>query len=263
MIDYIVVGLGLAGMSFCEQLQGHNKDFKVITDKSQTSSLVAGGLYNPVVLKRFTLAWNADNQLASAIPFYRNLETKLGIQLHYKIPILRRFACIEEQNLWFEAADNKRLDQFIDTTLIENENKAIDAPFGFGQVLHTGRIEVNALIGAYEMALLEKGNLLKETFDFDQLEVHKEHIEYKSIKARRIVFATGFGLKSNPYFNYLPLNGTKGELLTIKAPEVKADVVIKSSVFIIPLGDDLYRVGATYERTDKSNSPTKQAKRNY
>ena len=31
-------------------------------------------------------------------------------------------------------------------------------------------------------------------------------------------------------------------------------------MFIIPLGDDLYRVGATYERTDKSNSPTNGAK---
>ena len=261
MIDYIVVGLGLAGISFSEQLQVHKKDFKVISDESQTSSLVAGGLYNPVVLKRFTLAWNADVQLETAIPFYTNLETKLGMQLHYKIPILRRFASIEEQNLWFEAADNKRLDQFIDTTIIENKNNAIDAPFGFGQVLHTGRIDVNAMIGAYQSTLLEKGILLKETFDFNLLDVHKEHIEYKSIKARRIVFATGYGLKSNPYFNYLPLNGTKGELLTIKAPDVKADMVIKSSVFIIPMGDDIYRVGATYEKTDKSNSPTEKAKK--
>ena len=112
MIDYIVVGLGLAGISFCEQLQAHKKDFKVVADGSQTSSLVAGGLYNPVILKRFTLAWNADAQLEKAIPFYKGLEAKLGVQLDYKIPILRKFASIEEQNLWFEAADKKRLDQF-------------------------------------------------------------------------------------------------------------------------------------------------------
>lgn len=261
MIDYIVVGLGLAGISFCEQLQAHKKDFKVVADGSQTSSLVAGGLYNPVILKRFTLAWNADAQLEKAIPFYKGLEAKLGVQLDYKIPILRKFASIEEQNLWFEAADKKRLDQFLDTTIIENNNKALNAPFGFGHVWHTGRIDVKTLITAYQTTLQEKGNLLRKTFDYDQLIVHKAHIEYKSIKARRIVFATGFGLKSNPYFNYLPLNGSKGELLTIKVPNAKVDDIIKSSVFIIPLGNDLYRVGATYERTDKSNRPTARAKK--
>ncbi|WP_273274070.1 NAD(P)/FAD-dependent oxidoreductase [Maribacter polysiphoniae] len=260
MIDYLVVGLGLAGVSFCEQLEAHKKDYKVITDNSQTSSLVAGGLYNPVILKRFTLAWNADTQLEKAIPFYKGLERKLGTRLDYKISILRKFASIAEQNLWFEAADKKRLHKFLDTMLIENKDRSIDAPFGFGKVLHTGRIDVKTLIGAYQNDLVEKGRLLQETFDFSSLQIHNGHVEYKSIKARKIVFATGFGLKSNPYFNYLPLQGSKGELLTIKAPDIKTVDIIKSSVFIIPMGNDLYRVGATYERLDKSNNPTDGAK---
>ena len=37
-------------------------------------------------------------------------------------------------------------------------------------------------------------------------------------------------------------------------------MVIKSSVFIIPMGNDLYRVGATYKWKDKSNSPTEECK---
>src|SRR5690606_1277303 len=54
--------------------------------------------------------------------------------------------------------------------------------------------------------------------------------------------------------------GTKGELLTIKAPDLKEERVIKSSVFIIPLGEDQYRIGATYNPKDKSNLPTGVAK---
>ena len=73
MIDYLIVGLGLAGISFCEQLEGNSKTYRVIADKSQTSSVVAGGLYNPVILKRFTLAWNAKEQLEQALPFYEKL----------------------------------------------------------------------------------------------------------------------------------------------------------------------------------------------
>ena len=260
MIDYLVVGLGLAGISFCERLEENNKSFLVINDGSQTSSLVAGGLYNPVILKRFTLAWNADVQLETAMPFYNQLESKLGVKLDSKIPIYRKFASIEEQNLWFEAADKLRLANFLSTRIIENDNKNIDAPYGLGEVLHTGRIDTNTLVRAYESFLQEKEKLIRKTFDFNAMIVEKEHIAYNSLKARKIVFATGFGLKSNPYFNYLPLHGNKGELLTIKAPKLKENNIIKSAVFIIPLGDDLYRVGATYERTDKSNNPTDGAK---
>ena len=260
MVDYVVVGLGLAGISFCEQLEKNNKTFKVISDASQTSSIVAGGLYNPVILKRFTLAWNAKHQLETAKPFYLNLENKLNVKLDYKVPVYRKFASIEEQNIWFEAADKNVLQPFLSAQIKNNTNAGINAPFGYGEVLNTGRIDTKKLLKAYYSYLKAKDVIEDETFDFDTLVINKDHIIYKEIKARKIVFATGYGLKSNPYFNYLPLNGTKGELLTIKAPDLKENNVIKSSVFIIPLGEDLYRVGATYKWKDKSNVPTLAAK---
>ncbi len=260
MYDYLVVGLGLAGISFCEKLKAEGRSFEVISDNSQQASLVAGGLYNPVILKRFTMVWKAKEQLETAMPFYQGLERKLNVKLDEKIPVLRKFASIEEQNTWFEAADKPGLDYFLSTNIIKNENPSIDAPFGFGEVKYTGRIHTNTLIASYGEYLEQNGLLQKETFDFSCFEAFNDHISYKSIKAKQIVFATGYGLKNSPFFNYLPLNGTKGELLTIKAPDYKETRVVKSSVFTIPLGDDLYLVGATYKWKDKTNSPTEDAK---
>ena len=39
--DYIVVGCGLAGIAFCEQLKKNNKTFVVFDNYSQVSSAVA------------------------------------------------------------------------------------------------------------------------------------------------------------------------------------------------------------------------------
>lgn len=256
----MIVGLGIAGISFCEVLERHNYSFKVIADGSQTSSMVAGGLYNPVTLKRFTPAWNAREQLGFAIPFYKDLEVKLKVQLDYNVPILRRFASVEEQNLWFEAADRPLLQPYLSTKIRSSTNPNINAPFGYGEVLHTGRVATKILLSAYSDYLLGNNSLLRETFDHGSLGMVDGLMEYKSVKARNIVFAEGYGLKNNPYFNYLPLNGNKGELLTIKAPGLGEHRIVKSSVFIIPLGDDLYRVGATYNPRDKSNLPTGEAK---
>lgn len=261
MVDYLIVGLGLAGISFCEELERNEKSFNVVSDDSQTSSVVAGGLYNPVTLKRFTLAWNAMEQLQLALPFYTHLEKKLKVQLDYKVPILRRFATINEQNLWFEASDKPHLSHFITAKIQANNNPNIEAPYGYGEVLHTGRIDTSVLVAHYKQYLIEQHLILRERFNFEALKLQNGLLEYQGIRAKKIVFATGFGIKNNPYFSYLPLNGTKGELLTIKAPELKEERVIKSSVFIIPLGHDLYRVGATYKWKDKSNAPTEESKK--
>ena len=116
------------------------------------------------------------------------------------------------------------------------------------------------LITTFKKYLIGKGQFLNESFKYDALKEESNHIQYKNIEASNIIFAEGFGLKENPFFKHLPLNGTKGELITIHAPDLKIDYVLKSSVFLIPLGDDLYTVGATYEWTDKTNKTTQKGK---
>ena len=48
--------------------------------------------------------------------------------------------------------------------------------------------------------------------------------------------------------------------MRIHAPELKESRVIKSGVFLIPLGEDRYLVGATYSWKDKSPDPTEAAR---
>ncbi|WP_445738360.1 NAD(P)/FAD-dependent oxidoreductase [Mariniflexile sp.] len=259
-VDYIIVGIGLAGIGFCEQLRANNKTFVVFDDTSQQSSNVAGGLYNPVVSKRFTAVWKCKEQLGLALAMYAKLETEFNVKLDHKIPVYRKFASFEEQNDWFTASDKPILSEYLSPKLIKNENHAIDAPFGFGEVLETGRIDVKALMDVYKEHLL-KNNLFFETgFDYEGLKNLDNGVQYENITAKHIVFAEGFGVMKNPFFKELPLVPAKGELLTIHAPELKIDYVLKASAFLIPLGDDLYIVGATYEWKDLSNTITSIAK---
>ncbi|MEN1785975.1 MAG: FAD-dependent oxidoreductase [Bacteroidota bacterium] len=261
MYDYLVVGLGLAGIAFCEELDAAGKSYLVISDTSQQASLVAGGLYNPVILKRFTLAWKADEQLRQAIPFYKSLEKKLGVTLDYPLPVYRRLASVEEQNLWYEAADKPILQSFLSASVVDNTNPHIDAPYGLGKVLHTGRIATQTLLTHYQDYLKQHQRLIVARFDHQHLQLQNNGVNYNGIQARKLVFAQGFGLNKNPWFNYLPLNGTKGELLTIEAPKLQEEGVIKSSVFLIPLGQHRYRVGATYKWKDKTNLPTEASRK--
>ncbi len=259
-VDYIIVGSGLAGILFCEVLKQHNKSFVIFENESQRSSTVAGGLYNPVVLKRFTQVWKAKEQLDLGLPMYHKLEQSLNVKLDYKIPVHRLFASVEEQNNWFQACDKPNLSHFLSSEILHPKNTAVKSDFGYGKVLETGRIDTATLIKSYRGYLQNSNQLVDETFVYSNLILNATHVTYNNYEAKRIVFAEGFGVDKNPFFNYLPLKPTKGELLTIHAPDLKIDFVLKSSVFLIPLGNDLYRVGATYEWEDMSPDITTKAK---
>ncbi|WP_378178726.1 NAD(P)/FAD-dependent oxidoreductase [Aquimarina sp. SS2-1] len=260
MVDYIVVGFGLAGLAFVEKLENNNKSYVIYENFSQNSSRVAGGLYNPVILKRFTAAWLASEQMTLAIPFYKKIQDTLAKPLVSELSVLRRFNNVEEQNLWFEACDKPILSEFLSSDLVKNENSALDVSFHYGRVEDTGRIDVKEMLALYLQFIEKKNRLKKESFKYDQLEVSEDCITYQDIKARNIVFSEGYGVKNNPFFNHLPLNGNKGEYITIHSKELKLKEAVKSSIFIIPLGNDLYKVGATYNNQDKNQTITASAR---
>ena len=260
MIDYIIVGNGLAGIAFADIALQNNKTIRVFDNNSQPSSRVAGGLYNPVVLKRFSEVWKAKEQLALSFALYDQMQDKLKVVFDYKITILRKLASIEEQNNWFQAADKPNLSNFLSPILHNKTYNHISSPFNYGQVNETGYVDVNGLITSYTSYLIKLGLFSPESFDYSAIDFCEGFVAYKSSNARHIIFAEGFGLHANPFFNQLPLDGTKGELLIIKAPNLQLDVIINAGLFIVPLGNQLYKVGATYNWADKTNVPTQNGK---
>ncbi|MFT5760994.1 MAG: glycine oxidase [Polaribacter sp.] len=259
-VDYIVVGLGLAGLAFIEELIDAEKSFIVFEDDSQTSSLVAGGVYNPVILKRFTLVWNADKQLEVALPFYKKIEERLQLKVDVKFSTRKVFKSIEDQNNWFEASDKPMLSKFMNPDIIHEKINGVIADFGFGEVHQTGRIDTEKLVSSYRNYLDKKAQIVFEKFEYDSIQFKNNSISYNEIEAKRIVFCEGFGIKKNPFFNELPIKEAKGELLTIHAPELEIDFLLKSTLFVLPLGNHYYKVGATFNWKDKTSNPSEEGK---
>lgn len=259
-VDYIIVGAGLAGLSMAHFCRRYNRSFVIFDHAERTSSRVAGGMFNPVILKRFTGFWESQAQLDLAEVFYPEVEELLHSSFYHRLPIFRKFASIEEQNNWFVACDNPATAPFLNHELRKEKFNNVRSPYYFGEVFNTGYLDVQKFMVLYQEYLYAQGIMLRERFDYDGLIIHNDGVVYKNISAGQIVFAEGFSMLDNPYFNYLPLDGTKGELLYVKIPGLKLDVIMKSGVFLIPVGDDIYKLGATYDRNDKSDTPTETSR---
>jgi len=260
VIDYIIVGLGLSGISFCQNLLHHQKSFVVIDHGKLSASRVGSGLFNPIALKRTKSAWMGHQYMSASIPLYRALEKELGVQFIHNASILKIMRDPTDINDWHRAVEIADCKPYMSPKIAENTNPVIHAPLGFGVVKNTGWVDTALLVERYASLLEGKKMLIKTTFDSKALQIAENGVRYGEIDARHIVFTQGVGLKNNPWFSFVTLQQTKGELMVIACEDLQEKAIIHGGVFVIPLGSNRYRVGSTYNWRDQAEGPTSSAR---
>lgn len=262
MRDVIIVGSGISGCALAWQWLMAGKTVFMISNVAATSSSVAAGVYNPTVLKRFTPIWNAQEQLDIMIPFYKAVEQELDFNFMHETPILRRLHDAGEAKTWERKALRDDLKDFMSPYVLNKNVDGIHANAGYGIVNPSGWCDTVAYMFHTINYLKAQDAFVQETLDHTMLQLHENHVSYKELNANRIIFAEGMSLLNNPFYNHLPLQGNKGELLIVRIPNFKLEAIIKSSVFLMHYKDDLFWVGATYDRDDLELIATQNA-RNY
>jgi len=260
-VDYIVVGQGLAGTCLAFQLRLQNKSVLVVDKHRETSSSkVALGVYNPMVLKRFTPCWKVEEQLVDLYNFLDIFENTFNQNIHIRLKLLRRFNSVFEQNLWSEKSQNLKSGIYMSPKLVFCNNPYINSDFGFGEVYCAGKVDLFKMISLFKDRLISEGMFLDEEFDFSSLNFENNSVLYHSCRASKIVFCEGSRMIKNPFFNHLPLIRTKGELITVELKNLMVKELLKSSITLLPLGMDIYKVGSTFNWKQKDEICTQLAK---
>lgn len=260
MKDVLIIGGGIAGTTLAWHWFLQGKSIHWIADDQPSSSHVAAGVFNPVVLKRFSPVWKAQEQLDALFPFYDRVTSYLPYPVIQLLPVWRRFHDDKERSTWIKKSNRDDLSSLMNSQLIDCHLNSIKALNGFGIVNNTGYLDTLSYM-QHSMDYFEGRNeFVKGLFDYQLLMINQDYVSYKGIHAQHIIFAEGNGLSHNPWFKQLPLQGNKGQLLIIKCPELDLKQIIKSSVFLMPYKKDLFWVGATYDRDYESLEPTQDAR---
>lgn len=256
--DYIIVGQGVAGSCFALKLLDAGKSFILIDHNRDKASAVAPGMYNALVLKRFSLIWHAAAQLKLMKETFGRFEELLGGSYIEEIPTYRLLNNEEELRTWEKKSTHKELHPYLSDRIRHDVPSGIWAPNGYAEVKQTGRVHLNPCLTAFRTWLEARGMYRQETFDYKDLKWDENGVSYREIRAGKIIFAEGYGIKNNPFFNYLPVIGVKGEILYIK-PEIPVpEGVWKGYNFLLPTPDGNALTASTYERDNLSSGPSKK-----
>ncbi|MFT5970534.1 MAG: glycine oxidase [Flavobacteriales bacterium] len=258
MIDYLIVGQGIAGSFLSATCDKQKLSFRVISNDIPGASHVAAGLFNPVVLKRFKKVFNADKSLKHLLLLLNYVENCLDSKIQLNQQIIRKLNSVEEQNQWVENSDKLTLREYLGEIITDSVG-SIESKYGYGLVHCAGRIDVQLFISKWHQYLEEKNNLISEEFDFNNLKVTPTFIEYRGIQYKNLIFCEGTKSLNNPYFSEIPIIPNKGEYIKIKTENLP-QYIINSRHFIIPNSETEALIGATYQPRDKNIEPTDKAK---
>jgi hypothetical protein len=234
----------------------------MVIDKPELSacSKVAAGIWNPVVFKRLTKSWMIDDLLPAMLSFYRSCGKILGAELITERNIIKIFSELQEAELWKRKAAEE-LEGYLDRKIeISSLGGISPSEIGFAKVLKSGNLDVPLFILKTRQLLELENSFFEDQFDFGQM-TGKDRISYKEMTAEKIIFAEGYRIKDNPYFNYIPFKPAKGEVLTIKSEslDIGKDILNKN-MFVMPLENKTFKVGATYNWDQQDDRITAEAR---
>lgn len=210
------------------------------------ASNVAAGIVNPVVFKRLTKSWMFDEAFPVMEKTYQQLEELVGTQLYSPLKICRILGK-DDLAFWKKKIISNNLEQFIEIKPILPEwNLLINAPYGTGFISKAGRLDIPKLIKCFSNQLDQKKLLINSKFEIGELKLSDEKISYKNIVAEKIIFCEGQAAAQNPYFRNLRFKSSKGEVIDLRIPDLNLTELINSEIFILPIGNGNYKIGATY-----------------
>ncbi|MFB9865473.1 NAD(P)/FAD-dependent oxidoreductase [Rufibacter immobilis] len=260
--DYLVVGHGLAGAILTCFLEENGKTALVFdVPKANAASRVAAGLINPVAGKRFAKSWQVDAFLPAASSFYQSMEERYQTPLFHRKPILKLFSTPEEQNNWMGKSTNTAWDDYIETTHLQLPlTEYVHQELGGLLIQRGGYVALRTFLQLREEELQKQGRLRTDSFEVSQLELMPHGVRYQGVEAKKIIFCEGAQAAQNPYFGWLPFSLNKGEILDINVPNFDASYIYNKAVYVVPIGQQHYRIGATYNWREVNEQLTPEAR---
>lgn len=245
--DIHIIGQGLVGSLLAFRLI--EEGFRpIVYDKGhhEASSMVAAGMWNPVNFKRLNVGLHPEKYLEAMHAVYPRMEQWLGASFFRALPIARLFDSQEEINQWdIQSAMGKIAGRYLTQTDYPSTHPAVKSPLGAGLVAQGGRIDLPALLNAMRQKLEELGAFVTDEYTADDPDA-------------LVIHCSGMAILNHPLWNWLPMAPNKGQVLTLRINAFDSSHIYHFGRFVVPMNDDTYKLGSTYELrpTDRSPDPS-------
>ncbi|MBX2985261.1 MAG: FAD-binding oxidoreductase [Bacteroidia bacterium] len=243
----LVVGQGLTGSVLSLQLRERGHRVWVVDEgRKYTSSNVAAGLFNPMVVGRLKITWNAEALFSHFSAYYARIEKQFNTKFFHPMPLIHLCKDIEEQNDWDVLAGTDKTAKWIEryTTHLP---AYIQSEYGNYLVKSTGWVDLHLFLGKVRECLVAEGKFILGAPKIrEDIEVIKTGFRYQGMEFDRVFLCRGEFERLQADFPKLPYNPVKGQLFDIETDFDLEQIIFHKQVFMLPTGKRTAKVGSTY-----------------
>lgn len=265
----LIIGQGLAGTILAFSFEKAGIPFEIYDDESiSNSSRVAAGLWNPIIAGKYVLAWRSNEFIPFLNQFYPELERKLNASFFHPKPIYKIVMSEKERKYLNERKFIEPASGFFEEVEFDlNPNFFHNPNLGLVKINNSGWLDINNFLNQAKAYFIQKKFFIRASeteknapISEDDLKWVSETISFRSKEYSKVIFCRGYKDYLNTLIPELKFNLVKGETLIIETENLGDQKIINGGVFIIPLGNNLYKVGSNYAWNDLSELETEKAK---
>lgn len=260
MIDFLIIGQGLAGSLLAWELMQRGCKVVIVDNGQENASQVAAGLINPITGMRFVKSADIDTLLPTAKHRYSQLADFFQQEFYVEKPMLRIFRSDNELKNANKRLTNPDYQTYLSD--IQPPDKAIDSiatPFGFLEQKQTGYLLTKPLLSCLKVFFIANDSYRQADFDYRDVQLQPP-LRWQDITPKQIIFCEGYQATQNPWFSYLPFQPVKGEILTLEHQTELPDKILNYGNWLIPLNAGQIKIGATFDRENLNTQTTEQGK---
>ncbi len=257
--SYLIIGAGLSGICVGIHLIENGHQVTLIDSGKNLSSIIAAGQINPLVFRRMTKSWRVDEFLPYAEKFYTKLESDTNLSIYCPIQIRRMFSSAHEKTMWLEKQNRPDFSIYMETITDEDDTYDLaQNDFGSGRIKRSSYVKAAQFLTGGKEWIKKHGTVITQKMNYQELDPATGIYQGKEYDG--IIFCEGSENLSNPWFGNLPVEHTKGQVLTLTSTEISQEESLNRKCFLLPIGDCTFRLGATYEWQTNDTIVTNEAK---
>ena len=199
----------------------------------------------------------AEKLLPTAFDIYKSISQLLDSDFFHRTPILEIYQSNHHRNDWLARSGEESMIPFISKEITADHfPDSVIAPFGGITMQQSGWMDVRKFVEKSSLFFANKNILIKGNIDESELHFKNKKVIWYNISANRLIFCNGYSGAQSTFFNNLPFLLSKGEIIEIECERLLDEYILNKGIYIVPVGNKRYKVGATFSWKELDQSPS-------
>ncbi len=240
-VKYLIIGQGLAGTCFALHCAKKNIKYVIVDKDTPNASKVGAGIINPVTGKQLNKTWELERFLIYSRSFYREFG-----DFFVEKKILKVFKSEKELEKFKTRINASEFKEYLsDNFQLKKITNDLNGGFQACFINNGGYLKTGEFLHHHKREFIKRFQYIDDFLLEKDLHIFNDRVSWKNIEAEQVIFANGSNSNFS-FLNKLIFRKAKGEILTVHIKDLDDSYIYNKEIFILPIGNSKYKVGATY-----------------